>query len=193
MGRGKAADLSPRLGQHVLRPCGTQVHWAGHGAAVGCSSPRSLHVGCPVWVEKLSSGWTDRWTDGMWLKGLSSHRQCAMSALVCPHLGLCLWLWLGVALGRSQGQGKDMEVLPGNVAPVSPDPTAGHPCPGHRPHSRGASACCSRRCPGAVVLSRTRETTCVLCPKCHPQLFAEPSASRSVPRWGCRCVLSDSY
>uniref|UniRef100_A0A452SJK9 Collagen type XX alpha 1 chain n=1 Tax=Ursus americanus TaxID=9643 RepID=A0A452SJK9_URSAM len=27
-----------------------------------------------------------------------------MSALVCPHLGLCLWLWLGVALGRSQGQ-----------------------------------------------------------------------------------------
>uniref|UniRef100_A0A452VBF9 Collagen type XX alpha 1 chain n=1 Tax=Ursus maritimus TaxID=29073 RepID=A0A452VBF9_URSMA len=27
-----------------------------------------------------------------------------MSALVCPHLGLCLWLWLGVALGRGQGQ-----------------------------------------------------------------------------------------
>ncbi|VFV43666.1 Hypothetical predicted protein [Lynx pardinus] len=34
--------------------------------------------------------------------GLVSHRPCATSALVCPHLGVCLWLWLGVAVGLGQ-------------------------------------------------------------------------------------------
>ncbi|XP_049506423.1 collagen alpha-1(XX) chain [Panthera uncia] len=35
---------------------------------------------------------------------LVSHRRCATSALVCPHLGVCLWLWLGVAVGLGQRQ-----------------------------------------------------------------------------------------
>ena len=57
-----------------------------------------------------------------------------MSALVCPHLGVCLWLWLGVAVGLGQRQGKDVAgVLPGKVAPVRAQPQP-------RPHPPGAQA-----------------------------------------------------
>lgn len=57
-------------------------------------------------MEKLAlwSGGADR--------GLAErppfHRARTMSAPVSPHLGVCLWLWLGVILGRGQGQGKDL-------------------------------------------------------------------------------------
>ncbi|XP_042785989.1 collagen alpha-1(XX) chain [Panthera leo] len=36
--------------------------------------------------------------------GLLWAGRCATSALVCPHLGVCLWLWLGVAVGLGQRQ-----------------------------------------------------------------------------------------
>lgn len=72
---------------------------------------------------------------------LVSHRRCATSALVCPHLGVCLWLWLGVAVGLGQRQGKDVAgVLPGKVAQSAPSPGPGHTRPGHSPH---CSASCS--------------------------------------------------
>ncbi|XP_078299995.1 collagen alpha-1(XX) chain isoform X3 [Panthera onca] len=82
-GGGRAADLSTKVMQD------TGLLWAGCGRLWGVGLPRSLHLG---WSGVI--GWTD----------LVSHRRCATSALVCPHLGVCLWLWLGVAVGLGQRQ-----------------------------------------------------------------------------------------
>lgn len=61
-----------------------------------------------VWMEKFwlcSLEGTGRQVD-TWPSSLFCRLH--QSVLAHPHLGVGFWLWLGVALGPSQGQGKDV-------------------------------------------------------------------------------------